>query len=107
MDSKEHRLCSSSIVLPCVAFLEAQIWLKQAQQNGCDYLVAGHLSLLSKEHYVDLSQNNIFDLATMWGHIGEEKKESFHKRYGDIAALLSIVIEKPMLRATIELLSPE
>ena len=59
------------------------------------------MSLLPEEPYVKLTQNDIFYLSTIWERIGGIEKNNFHGKYGDITAFLSIVIDEPMLMATI------
>ena len=48
---------------------------------------------------MDLTQNSMFDLATLWEQFGILKKKRFCKTYGDIASLISVPVEEPLLRA--------
>ena len=57
------------------------------------------MSSLPKEPYADLTQNNLFDLAALWKLFGASEKKSFRETYGDIASLISIPIEEPVLQA--------
>ena len=56
---------------------------------------------MPEESYQKLIPNDIFDLSTIWERIGGIEKNNFHGKYGDITAFLSIVIDEPMLMATI------
>ena len=101
MDSTEHRVCSSSRLFPCETYPEVQDWSEKAYQSGVDCLMEGYIPSLPEESYVNLTQNNVFDLTTIWERIDQAAKESFRRKYGDIAALIAVVINEPLLRAAI------
>ena len=61
---------------------------------------------MPEEPYLKLIPNDIYDLSTIWKHIGKTEKNSFHGKYGDIVALLSVVIDEPMLMVTIRVWDP-
>ena len=60
-----------------------------------------YISSLPEEPYVNLTQNNVSDLITIWEYIDQAAKESFRSKYGDIAALIAVVIDEPLLGAAI------
>ena len=49
--------------------------------------------------YTDLTQNHLFDLATLWEQFGISKKKRFRETYSDIISLNSVSVEEPLLRA--------
>ena len=61
---------------------------------------------MPEESYQKLIPNDIFDLSTIWKHIGKIEKNSFYGKYGDIVALLSIVIDEPMLMVIVQFWDP-
>ena len=61
--------------------------------------MTNHAPLLPDEPYIDLTQNVIFDLVDIWGHIGRTERDGFLIKYEDISSLISVVIEEQMLRA--------
>ena len=69
-------------------------------------MTKGYIPSLPEESYVNLTQNNVSDLATIWEHIGQEAKESFRGKYRDIAALIAVVIDEPLLGAAIQFWDP-
>ena len=101
MDSIEHRVCFSSMLFPCETYLEVQAWSEQAYQSEGDCLMEGYIPSLPEEPYVNFTQNNVSDLTTIWEHTDQAAKESVRRKYGDIAALIVVVIDEPLLGATI------
>ena len=45
-------------------------------------------------------------MATLWGQYGISKKKKFRETYGDIASLISMPTEEPLLRAAIRFWDP-
>ena len=66
----------------------------------------GYESSLPEEPYTDLTQNRPSDLVTLWEQVGTSEKKKFRETYGDIASLISIPIEKPLLRAAMKFWDP-
>ena len=60
-----------------------------------------YISSLPEEPYVNLTQNNVSDLITIWEYTDQAAKESFRSKYGDIAALIAVVIDELLLGAAI------
>ena len=65
-----------------------------------------YISSLPEEPYVNLTQNNVSDLITIWEYIDQAAKESFRSKYGNIAALIAVVIDEPLLGAAIRFWDP-
>ena len=64
------------------------------------------MSSLSEELYKDLTQNSLSDLAILWGQFSASEKKKFRETYGDIASLISMPVEAPLLRAAIRFWDP-
>ena len=48
---------------------------------------------LPEEPYMDLTENHLFDLATLWEQFGISEKKKFCETYSDIASLILVPIE--------------
>ena len=96
MDS-ERLVCSSSVRLSCESHLDTLSWSEQICQSQGVCLISSYMSSLSEDPYTDLTQNCLFDLATLWEQFGISKKKRFHETYGDIASLILVPIEEPLL----------
>ena len=101
MDSTEYRICSSSVRLPCGSYPSTQSWSEQAYKSQGDCLIRDFVSSLPEEPYANFTQNGLPDLATLWRQYSISEKQTFRKTYGDIASLILVPIEKPVLRATL------
>ena len=55
---------------------------------------------------MDLTQNRLSDLATLWEQFDISKKKRFRETYGDIASLILMPVEEPLLRATMRFWDP-
>ena len=93
----ERLVCSSSGRLPCKSYLDTLRWSEQIHQSQGDCLISSYMSSLPEESYTDLTQNCLSDLATLWEQFGISKKKRFHETYGDIASLILVPIEEPLL----------
>ena len=62
-------------------------------------MTIGCVSSLPEEPYTDLTQNYLFDFATLWEQFGISKNKKFLETYDDIASLILVPMEKPLLRA--------
>ena len=98
MDS-ERLVCSSSTRLPCESYPNTLSWSERIHQSQGDCLILGYMSSLPEEPYTDCTQNRLFDLVTLWEQFGILKNKRFRETYGDIASLISVPIEEPLLRA--------
>ena len=64
------------------------------------------MSSLHEKPYTDFTQNCSFDLATLWGQLGISEKQKFCKTCSDIASLILVPIEEPILRAALRFSDP-
>ena len=101
MNSTECHICSSSAKCPCDSYSSTQSWSEQVHKSQGDCLTKGYVSSLPKEPYTDITQNCMSDLVTLWGQFGISKKQKFRKTYDDIASLILVPIEEPVLQATL------
>ena len=101
MDSTKCRICSSSARCPCDSYSSTQSWSEQVHKSQGDCLTRGYVSSLPEEPYMDFTQNRLSDLATMWGQFGISEKQKFRTTYGDIASLISMPFEEPVLWAAL------
>ena len=69
-------------------------------------MIVDYVSSLPKEPYTDLTQNLLSDLATLWEQFGISEKKKFREMYGDIASLILVPIEEPLLRAAMRFWDP-
>ena len=97
MDSVECQVCSSSARFPCDSYLSTKSWSEQIHKSQGDYLTMDYVSSFPEELYTDLTQNFLSDLATLCGQFGTSKKKQLREIYGDIASLISVPIEEPLL----------
>ena len=65
-----------------------------------------YVSSLPEEPYMDFTQNCLSNLATLWGQFGTSERQKFRESYGDIASLISIPFEEPVLHATLRFWDP-
>ena len=101
MDSTEFRICSSSAQFSCDSYPNTQSWSEQAHKSQGDCLIRDFVSSLPEEPCANFTQNGLSDLATLWGQYSISEKQTFRKTYGDIASLISVPLEEPLLRATL------
>ena len=62
-------------------------------------------SLLEKVH-IDLAQNRLTELAGMWELVSGPNKRRFYDQYGQIASLITIKVDEPLVRAAIQFWDP-
>ena len=105
MDSK-RRVCSSSAVLPCESYLDTLRWSEHIHQSQGDCLTHDYISSLPEEPYTEFIQNDLSDLATLWGQFSSLTKKRFHETYGAIASLISVPVEEPVLLAAMRFWDP-
>ena len=101
MDSTECRICPSSARVLCDSYSSTQGWSEQIHKSQGDCLARDYVSSLPEEPYTNFTQSCLFDLTTLWGQFGMLEKQKFRKTYGDIASLISVPIEEPVLRAAL------
>ena len=64
------------------------------------------MSSLPEEPYTDFTQSCLPDLVTLCGQFGISEKQKFWKTYGDIASLISVPTEEPILQAALRFWDP-
>ena len=96
MDSK-RQICSSSANLHCESYPDALRWSEQTHHSQGDCLIPGYMPSLPEEPYTNLTQNNLSDMAILWGQFSASEKKKFRETYGDIASLISVPIEELLL----------
>ena len=64
------------------------------------------MSSLSEEPYTDLTQNSLSDLAILWGQFSLSERKRFRETYDDIASLISMPVEEPLLRVVMRFWDP-
>ena len=65
-------------------------------------LIDGYVSSLPEEVHVDLAQNKLTELADLWELVGGPNKRKFYDLYGQIASLITVEVDEPLIRAVIQ-----
>ena len=66
-----------------------------------NYLASGFVSKLSSAVYPKIPEIKLIELKAIWEHWTEKRQSAFTEKYGDIAMLLSIEVDKQLLKAII------
>ena len=56
--------------------------------------------------HVDLSQNKLIELAGLWELVSGPNKRKFYDLYGQIAFLITVEVDEPLIRAAIQFWDP-
>ena len=102
----ERLLCSSSVRLLYESYPDTLSWSEQIRQSQGDYLIPSYVSSLLEKPYMDLTQNYLSDLATLWEQFGISKKKRFCETYGDITSLILVPDRKAIALSSYEILGP-
>ena len=94
MEPTMRRVCSSSVQMPCQSHTETDAWSAKAQGKKGDCLAMGYTSLLLEKMSTDLKQNDPSQLEEIWKRIKESGKQRFIGKYGQIASLIRVKVEK-------------
>ena len=62
----------------------------------------GYVSSLPEEVHVDLAQNKLTELTDLWELVSEPNKRKFYDLYGQIASLITIEVDEPLIKAAIQ-----
>ena len=62
----------------------------------------GYVSSLLEGVHVDLEQNKLTELAGLWELISGPNKRKFYDQYGQIASLIMIKVDEPLIKAVIQ-----
>ena len=66
----------------------------------------GYVSSLPKEVHVDLVQNKLTELASLWELVSGPNKRKFYDLNGQIASLITVEVDEPLIRAAIQFWDP-
>ena len=66
----------------------------------------GYVSSLPEEVHVDLAQNKLTELLDLWELVNEPNKRKFYDLYGQIASLITVEVDEPLIRAAIQFWDP-
>ncbi|KAK8684182.1 hypothetical protein V6N13_040213 [Hibiscus sabdariffa] len=77
-------------------------WSESNQRVGGDSLPRDHVSKYTESTYVNFRQNNLDELKEIWEGLDRETRQIFFSTYGDIAYLLYVPVDEPMLQALIQ-----
>ena len=66
----------------------------------------GYVSSLPEEVHVDLEQNKLTELAGLWELVSGSNKRKFYDLYGQIASLITVKVDEPLIRAAIQFWDP-
>ena len=102
MESPKKLVCSSSARLPYQEAIEVQAWSEDVQRMEGNCLMDGYVSSLPEEVQVDLEQNKLTELASLWELVSGPNKRRFYELYGQIASLITVKVDKPLIRAAIQ-----
>ena len=78
MESSKNLVCSSSIRLPYQEALEVQAWSEDVQRVEGNCLVDGYESSLPEEVHIDLAQNKLTELVSVWKLVSGPNKRRFY-----------------------------
>ena len=106
MESPKKLVCSSSARLLYQEALKVQAWSKDIQRVEGNCLIDGYVSSLSEEVHVDLSQNKLTELAGLWELVSGPNKRKFYDLYGQIASLITVEVDEPLIKAAIQFWDP-
>ena len=66
----------------------------------------GYVSSLPEEVHVDLVQNKLTKLTSLWELVSRPNKRKFYNLYGQIASLIIVEVDEPLVRAVIQFWDP-
>ena len=82
MESPKKLVCSSSARLPYQEAIEVREWSKNIQRAEGNCLIDGYVSSLPEEVHVNLEQNKLTELASLWKLVSGPNKRRFYELYG-------------------------
>ena len=62
----------------------------------------GYVSSLPEEVHMDLEQNRLIELASLWELVNGPNKRKFYDLYGQITSLITVKVDEPLIRAAIQ-----
>ena len=75
MESPKKLVCSSSARLPYKEAIEVREWSENIQRAEGNCLMDGYVSSLPEEVHVNLEQNKMAELASLWELVSGPTKE--------------------------------
>ncbi|KAL4295334.1 hypothetical protein GQ457_12G014280 [Hibiscus cannabinus] len=85
---------------------DVKYWSESNQYASGDSLPAGYVSRYIETTQVSVRQNDLEELKQIWEDLSRADRQAFVDRYGDIAYLLYVQVNEPMLRALIKFWNP-
>ena len=102
MKSSRKLVCSSSVRLPYQEAVEVQAWSEEVQRVEGNCLVDGYVSSLLEGVHVNLAQNELTELTGLWELVSGPNKRRFYDLYGQIAYLITVKVDEPLIRVAIQ-----
>ena len=93
MESLKKLVCSSSARLPYQEALKVQAWSEDIQRAKRNCLMDGYVSSLPEKMHVDLAQNKLIELASLWELVSGPSKRKFYDLYGQITSLITVEVD--------------
>ena len=81
------------------SYRDVREWSEKYQREKGDCRVENGVLELPQAVFMDTRQTDLTEPRQIWDRLGSQRQEAFTKKYGDIALLLQIVIDEPMLKA--------
>ncbi|KAE8694017.1 hypothetical protein F3Y22_tig00110788pilonHSYRG00276 [Hibiscus syriacus] len=85
---------------------EVRSWSEETQRKKGDSLTEDYISVLPEVAPVSLKQNDLQELREIWESWNSDVKYSFWQKYGDIALLLYVKVNEPLIKALIQFWNP-
>ncbi|KAE8713432.1 hypothetical protein F3Y22_tig00110210pilonHSYRG00166 [Hibiscus syriacus] len=85
---------------------EVQLWSEKIQKEKGDNLQGSYVSELVSYTSISRKQNDVQELRDIWGSWKNDWKQKFSRRYGDIALLLHVKTDEPLIRALVRFWNP-
>ncbi|KAL4269751.1 hypothetical protein GQ457_HM000890 [Hibiscus cannabinus] len=76
---------------------DVQIWSEGEQQVDGDSTSIGFVSEMVAQTFVGAAHNDVSMLKAVWDIWGQEIKDTLKTDYGDIAYLLSVLVDEPLI----------
>ncbi|XVF14269.1 hypothetical protein REPUB_Repub09cG0044100 [Reevesia pubescens] len=87
-------------------FWETKNESEKEQLSHGDCLSEGFVSVLPEAVLLEWRQNDLADLIKVWDQWGSEKHAAFRKKYGDIALLLPVKVDRELIEAMVQFWDP-
>ncbi|KAG8500654.1 hypothetical protein CXB51_002638 [Gossypium anomalum] len=81
-------------------------WSEQTQLEKGDSITVGYMSELSNYTGISVTQNNLQELKAIWDQWGNETKQSFYSKYGDLPYFFDIQVDENLFRALAQFWNP-